>query len=209
MVDKFMLSGLYHKSIGRLLECVRLYRLNLTGYAKLDVPVISEGFEFMLPDISNIEQLRVHYQAIPGKIDRVIKRLESDDYRCFAYMESGNGQIAYTRWLCYREFFSAELRETLRFSDKEVLTLDSYTAPDYRHSGLHHAMNIAMLNWLKDNTGIQFVYMVIKCFIPHLTKIPLELGYRPISTKVYTKKGSFTELIKLVTGKIKSKHEKV
>lgn len=208
MLDKYVLSGLYHKTIGRFVECARLYRLNLAEYKKLNVPEIPEGFEFMFPDENNVDQLKVHYQAIPGKIDKVIDRLKSGDYLCFAYKELDSLQIAYTRWICFREFYSAELRETLKFTNKEALTLDSYTAPKYRHSGLHHAMNIAMLNWLKDNTETRHLFMVIKCFIPHLTKIPLELGYRPIRSRIFYKKGALIDLIKQLNRKAVRKTDK-
>jgi hypothetical protein len=59
-----------------------------------------------------------------------------------------------------------------------------------------------MLQWLKANTSIRYVYMVILMFIPHLTKIPLELGYKPIESIFYYKKGSFGKFLNLIKRKL-------
>ena len=85
----------------------------------------------------------------------------------------------------------------------KFLTLDSLCKPSYRGQHLHRDMNIEMLNWLKLQQEYRYVYMVIKSFIPYLTKYPKSLGYRRILTKVRYKKGSISEFCKLVMRKLK------
>ena len=91
------------------------------------------------------------------------------------------------RQICKKQYYSDLLRKELQFKENQALTLDSWTHPNYRGLGLHRNMNIQMLNWLKQNTAITEVYMLIKCFIPHLTKIPIQLGYQPIKTYFHLK----------------------
>ena len=199
------LSSLYHKYIGRIIECARLYRLDLSLYRTRDVPLLHHHFKFFLPAVDNLEKLIERYGKTKGKADLVQKRFASGNYTCYAYEDTEKAKIAYTRWVCKNVFYSDLLKMSFSFSENEVLTLDSYTEPSYRKMGLHHAMNIEMLNWLKDNTETRYVFMIIKCFIPHLTKIPLELGYRPVKTRIYLKKDGLSDIIRLVRNKLSGK----
>ena len=199
------ISSVYHKYIGRVIECARLYRLDINLYSKQDVSISNHQFKFFLATVDNLEQLIKRYDKTKGKADVVQQRFASGNYTCFAYEDTENAKIAYTRWLCKNEFYSDLLKMNFSFSKHEVLTLDSYTDPSYRKLGLHHAMNIEMLNWLKDNSDTKYVYMIIKCFIPHLTKIPLELGYKPVKTRIYLKKGALSDIARLVRSKLSGK----
>ena len=145
------------------------------------------------------------YDGDPIKMKIIETRVKSSDYICFAYRDDATGNIAYSRWLCKNHFHSETMRKQLNFSQQEALTLDSYTHPGYRKLGLHRKMNIYMLQWLKEQTGIRYIYMVIRCSIPHLTKIPRQLGYRPIERVFYYKKGSLSNLFKLLSGKMFSR----
>jgi hypothetical protein len=109
-------------------------------------------------------------------------------------IENKTGSIAHTRWICLKEFYSDPLKENLVFSEKEVLTLDSYTHPDHRFKGLHKEMNIRMLNYLKNKTDIEIVYIIIRWFYPYLHKVVKDLGYKRIKTKIYYKKGSINNV---------------
>ena len=199
------LSSLYHLTLGRFTECSKLYCLNLSAYHNTQIPQLDRKYKFVLVSEDNITKLKEHYYQLPGKEKIVQTRFDSGNYICFAYEDTENAKIAYTRWLCKNEFYSDLLQMNFSFSNNEVLTLDSYTEPSYRKMGLHHAMNIEMLNWLKDNTETRYVFMIIKCFIPHLTKIPLELGYRPVKTRIYLKKDGLSDIIRLVRNKLSGK----
>jgi hypothetical protein len=119
-------------------------------------------------------------------------RFETGNFICFAYKEKGTNRLAYARWLCTKQFFSEVLKKELLFAENEALTLDSFTHPDFRKLGLHRNMNILMLQWIKRHTSIQYVFLVIKCFIPHLTKYPQQLGYKSIESVFYYKTGSIS-----------------
>lgn len=194
------LSKLYYNSLGRFIESASLYKLNLELYQPLERPKIGHQYDFLAVDKMNdlFEKL---YEQSPGKLDVVKHRFPSGDYICFAYVDKDSESIAYARWLCKGSFYSATLRKELVFGRDEALTLDSYTHPSYRGQGLHRAMNIQMLNWLKNNTDYRYIFMVIKSFLPHLTKYPIILGYRKQYTRVHFVKGSF----RAVVGKIASK----
>jgi hypothetical protein len=145
-----------------------------------------------------------HYALVPGKIDRVMERFESGGYICFAFIDTKTNLIGYTRWICKHQFRSDTLGEMLKFKESEVLTLDSYTPPCYRGKGLHRAMNIEMLNWLKQETDFQAVYMVILAFLFHLSKIATALGYKRIYTRINYRKGSFGTNFRVLLGKLKA-----
>ena len=81
------------------------------------------------------------------------------------------------------------MKKELHLKVDEIFTLNSYTHPKHRKKGLHREMNVRMLNYLMQNTAYKRVYMAIHCFFKHLTKIPKELGYKPIETRISFKKG--------------------
>lgn len=195
-------SKLYYFAIGLFFQGARLYRIELNLFTRIDnIEAINE-FEFYMPVEKDMKLFEKIYENIPGKIEIIKKRFKNGNYRCFAYHDKTNNRLAYTRWICLNSFYSDAMRKQLYFKPDEALTLDSYTHPDYRFKGLHKNMNIQMLQWLKANTPIQYVYMVIFMFIPHLTKIPIELGYKSIEGTFYYKKGSFTTFMNLVKHKI-------
>lgn len=179
------LYKVYHRFLSPHIECARLYRLDLTKYEVKINYAAFDNFVFEMPDVSCFEQLIEHYQNKASKLQIISNRFSSGNYLCFAFRDTSSNKIAYTRWICKNSYYSETLRQELKFQENEVLTLDSWTHPDYRGLGLHRKMNIEMLNWLKQNTDTKTVFMIIKCFIPHLTKIPKELGYKPIKTHLH------------------------
>jgi len=201
------ITKLYYNTIGLFIEGVRLYKLDLMSFDKekhTNFDSIPQ-FQFYLPTEKDLDLFAKLYDNIPGKINKIVHTFESGYYLCFAYLDTTNNRLAYTRWLCKNEYYSDAMRKQLKFNDNEALTLDSYTHPDYRMLGLHKQMNIQMLEWLKKNTQIRYVFMVILIFIPHLTKIPLELGYRPVESTFYYKKGSIEAFMKLIKRKLNVK----
>lgn len=196
------ISRIYYYTIGRFIEAGSLYRIDLEHYQLLPCSINRDKYEFFVTD-KYILGLDKHYEQVKGKNLLVIQNFETGKYLCFAYLDKQNQEIAYTRWICKNEFYSDVLNKQLIFKPNEILTLDSYTKPGYRGQHLHRDMNIEMLNWLKLQQEYRYVYMVIKSFIPYLTKYPKSLGYRRILTKVRYKKGSISEFCKLVMRKLK------
>lgn len=196
------LSQTYYNTLGRFVDAASLYILDLEHYQILPCSINRDQYEFIVTD-KYISGLDKHYEQVKGKNNLAIQRFESGDYLCFAYRNRETQEIAYTRWICKNEFYSDVLQMQLIFKKDEALTLDSYTKPNYRGEYLHRDMNIEMLNWLKVNQEYHYVYMVIKCFIPYLTKYPKSLGYRRFKTNVHYKKGSFSNFYKLVILKLK------
>lgn len=201
MVKK-RLSGLYHKTFGRFIMCASLYRLNLEEYVVREIEIDYEIYSFEL--LENFDgRMVAHYEERPGHSNIAKARLDSGDYLCFAYVDKGKNNIAYTRWICKKHFYSDVLKMELIFKENELLTLDSYTPPDYRGRGLHKAMNIEMLNWIKSDGEYEYVYMVIKCLVFYLSKIANMLGYKRITTKLYYKKGSIKMFLNQMIEKIR------
>ncbi len=201
------ITKLYYNSIGLFIEGARLYKLDLMSFNEkkyINCNLVPH-FEFYMPNEKDLDLFAKLYENIPGKINKISQTFESGNYLCFAYFDTINNRLAYTRWLCKNEYYSDAMRQKLILMENEALTLDSYTHPDYRMLGLHKQMNIQMLEWLKKNSHIRYVYMVILIFIPHLTKIPLELGYRPIKSKFYYTKGSFIAFLELIKRKLNVK----
>jgi len=202
---KNRLSIVYHKTFGRFLECAKLYRIDINDF-KPETRFEKVGiFSFFMPGENEMPLFKRLYDNNPIKIKIIETRVNSGDYLCFAYRDDSTGHIAYARWLCKNNFYSDVMRKQLNFSQHEALTLDSYTHPNYRKLGLHKKMNLFMLQWIKEQTDIRYVYMVIRCFLPHLAKIPRQIGYRPIEKKIYYKKGSLTNISKLLLSKLFSR----
>ncbi len=198
-----MFELFYHNTVGLFFQAAKLYRIDLNHFDSKEELEQFNNFKFYMPVEKDLELFEKMNELIPGKLDIIKKRFESGNYYCFAYQDTTNNRLAYTRWLCKNTFYSEALRRQLDFRSDEAITLDSYTHPDYRYSGLHKNINIIMLQWLKANTPIRYVNMVILMFIPHLTKIPLELGYKSISHTFYYKKGSAIAFLNLLKNKIR------
>jgi hypothetical protein len=189
------LSKFYFQSLGRFFECAKSYRLDLKNFRHDGNFEQVEYFEFNMPGQRQMSLFHKLYEGVQDKIATIEDRFASGNYICFAYLDKTTNRIAYARWLCLKSYYSETLKKNMLFSDDEALTLDSYTHPDYRKLGLHRKMNIQMLHWIKQNTSIRFVYMVIRCFIPHLTKYPRLLGYKPIKRVLYYKNGSIKKFL--------------
>ena len=182
-----LLGKIFHRFLSQYIECAKMYRLDLNNYsANFKLKEIN-NFLFKILDKNDIDKLIYLYQNNHNKLKIVKDRLNSGNYLCFSYMDTENNVIVHSRWICKREYYSDVLRKKLQFKQNQVLTLDSWTHPNYRGLGLHRNMNIMMLNWIKQNTNIKQVYMIIKIFNPHLKKIPLKLGYKPIKTYLHLK----------------------
>jgi hypothetical protein len=195
------ISKLYYSTFGLFFQGARLYLIDLNSFICDSKPIDNNQFKFYMPTEHDLVLFTKLYENVPEKCNILIETFKSGNYLCFAYQDIANNRLAYARWVCKKEYFSDAMRKQLNFKPNEALTLDSYTHPDYRFAGLHKNMNIQMLQWLKINTQIRYVYMVILMFIPHLTKIPLELGYRPIESTFYYKKGSLSAFINLIKRK--------
>ena len=181
------LDKIFHRFLSQYIECATIYSLKLNYYSVDLVLKENNNFIFKMLDKNDFDKLSYLYQNNHEKLNVVKNRLNSENYLCFSYMDNKNKVIVYARWICKKKYYSDTLRKELEFRENQALTLDSWTHPNYRGLGLHRNMNIEMLNWLKQSTGITEVYMVIKCFIPFLTKIPIQLGYKPIKTYFYLK----------------------
>lgn len=191
------------RKIGQIFECVDLYRLNLKETINKFPEKNIKGYSFKVLN-NTYEQVLYDFLNNRSKkyIGLIIDRINSQaEYMCFAFIENETGNIAHTRWVCFREFYSDVLKEKLILSNKEVITLDSYTHPDHRLKGLHTEMNKRMLNYLKEETDIEIVYIIIRCFYPYLHKVVRDLGYIRIKTKVYYKKGSIINFFKKIIKK--------
>lgn len=193
---------LYYSSIGLFFQGSKLYKLDLNDFRSEENFESFSNFQFYIPTENDITLLTELYKNLPGKIDIVKKMFESGNFKCFSYIDKRSNRLAYTRWICTNEYHSEALKKKISLKADEALTLDSYTHPDYRFHGLHRKMNILMIQWLKANTSIRYVYMVILMFIPHLTKIPLELGYKPVESTFYYKKGAIMDLINIIIRKL-------
>lgn len=195
-------SKFWFFTIERFFECSKLYKVSLISFDKSLPENKLDDFEFCLPVKKDLNLLETLYKGNENKIKSIGKIITDPNYICFAYKDKITGEIAYTRWVCINYFYSTVLKTDLIFQFDEAITLDSYTHPNYRYKGLHYKMNIQMLKWLKLNTNIREVFMVIKCFLPHLTKIPLQLGYKPVRKVFYYKKGSISFYLNLLLKKI-------
>lgn len=188
--------------MGRFFECAKTYCLDLKNFRQNGNFEQVDHFEFSMPRQEQMPLFHKLYEGVQGKIATIEDRFASGNYICFAYLDKTTNRIAYARWLCMQSYNSETLKKNMLFSDDEALTLDSYTHPYYRKLGLHRKMNIQMLHWIKQNTSICYVYMVIRCFIPHLSKYPRLLGYKPIERVIYYKKGSIKMFFTLLYKKL-------
>ena len=118
------------------------------------------------------------------------KLLSPDKNIGFAFIDAATQRIAYTRWVLLGHFFSDIIHLHKDLDKDEVLTLDSYTHPDFRFRGLHREANARMLNWLKRERGIRRVYAVERWFNPHIKKVTRSLGYRRKNIRLRYKQGS-------------------
>ena len=182
-----LLDKIYHRFLSQYIEGATMYRLKLNYYSA-DIRLTDNNkFIFIMPDKNDFDKLSYLYQNNHEKLNVVKNRLNSENYLCFSYMDNKNKVIVYSRWVCKKEYYSDVLRKKLKFKENQVLTLDSWTHPNYRGLGLHRNMNIMMLKWIKQNTDVTEVFMLIKFFIPHLTKIACQIGYKPIKRYFHLK----------------------
>ncbi len=188
-----ILGAIYYRFLSNFIECARLYKLDLQLFTPPFTANVPKNFTFTIIGIESLGKLRTHYQDNEHRIKVAQERLNSGYYVCFGYIDTATGKIAYTRWICKHEFYSEVLGKRLTFVDNEVLTLDSWTSPEYRNMGLHKNMNLEMLLWLKQHTKVESVFMVIKCFNPHLTKVVRAFGYKPIKTVIRFRNKKDTE----------------
>jgi len=191
------------ETITTVFECASLWSNNLHGRSAFEENRI-EGFAFKVLDHKDVEAIAAFNAKRGQKYEEVVRKrmMDANSYLCFAFIDETSNEIAYTRWTNSDSFYSIPLRKEIVLKENEILTLDSYTPPEYRMKGLHREMNIRMLNWLMFEKEITKVYMVIKCFNPHLIKIPKSLGYRRVYTVVYYKKKGFCEVFKRLMGKV-------
>ena len=191
-----IVASIYRKSIGRFFGCYRLCRLDLSEFSEKTINYKIDHFSFFMPGKKEINLFKRLYGDNKNKFEIAEKRLEANNYLCFAYGDDNNGRIAYARWLCTKRYQANTIRKEFIFKDNEAMTVDSYTHPDYRLRGLHKNMNACMLHWIKVNAEIRYVYAVYACFAIHISKILYQLGYKPVERAFYYKKGSFKNFIK-------------
>ncbi|NLN95230.1 MAG: hypothetical protein GX128_03560 [Bacteroidales bacterium] len=184
---KTLFIRFYNKYFRSVFDCSRLYKLDLQKAKVNSYESKSERFEFMIADVGTMGLHETLYENNTEKINIIRNRYTEGNYQCFAYFDKLNGRFAYTRWVCKNQFYSEAMKQQILLKPDELLTLDSYTSPQYRKQGLHKTMNYQMLDWLKQNTDYRYIYMIIMCFMPHLEKIVRKIGYKPVKT-VFSKK---------------------
>jgi hypothetical protein len=201
-------SNIYYKSIGRFLACWKLYCLDLSEFSEKVINYKIDNFSFFIPGEKEINLFKKLYEKHNNKFIDAKRRLEANNYFCFAYRDNNTGNIASAHWLVTKRLQNKNLRKDMIFKDDEAMTLDSYTHPDYRRRGLHKNMNICMLHWIKENTNFRYIYSVFRCYLTYTEKIQYQLGYKPIETAIYYKKGSFNNFINSVLSKLKLNKKK-
>ena len=184
-VNSFLL-----KVFNKIFNCSRLWLVNISPKKPFTVTEINGYTFYVITSNRELEQRKHDLAQERGEdyIEIINKRIENGSYWCYLFIHDDTKQVAYTRWTCYNFFYSDPLKKELKFEDNEIFTLNSFTHPDHRMKGLHREVNIRMLNYLMFNTNYTRVYMIINCFLKHLTRIPLELGYKPVYTKLQFKK---------------------
>jgi hypothetical protein len=175
-----LFGKIYHRFFSQYIEGASMYRLKLNSYSADLRLNDNNNFIFSMPAKNDFNKFSFLYQNNHDKLEIIKNRLNSVNYLCFSYMDKKNKVIVYARWICKKEYYSYVFRKKLKFKENQVLTLDSWTHPNYRGIGLHRNMNIEMLNWIKQNTDVTEVFMVIKIFTPHLKKLACQLGYKRI-----------------------------
>lgn len=176
-----LIHKIYHRFLAGYIECARVYRISLADYSIISNFVNNDRFVFKILDNDDYEKCVYLYEGNQEKLKLIKNRLNSEKYLGFSYVNCESNAVVYCRWICRDNFYSEVIRKELQLDEFQVLTLDSWTHPKSRGLGLHRNMNIEMLNWLKENSPFTEVYMIIKCFLPHLTKIPKQLGYLSVS----------------------------
>lgn len=189
--------------INRFFEFADYYKLDLDEIHLFRNKNKFKKFEFILaPKEMYSKIIDFNYSRGEAYVKIVKDRLSSSIDSCFIVIDRKKNKIAYTRWLRIDTFYSSVLNEHLKFNDNEALTYDSYTSIEYRGQGLHKQMNIEMLYYIKNNTKIKKVYIIIKWFYPYLHKIVKNIGYKKIKTEFYYKRGSFVQFLKILYRKL-------
>ena len=164
-------SNIYYKSIGRFLTYWKLHCLDLDEFSEKVINYEIDNFSFFIPEQKEINLFKKLYEKQDNKFIEAKKRLETNNYFCFAYRDNNTGNIASAHWLVTKCLQNKILRKDMVFKDDEAMTMDSYTHPDYRRRGLHKNMNICMLHWIKENTNIRYIYSVFRCCLTYTEKI--------------------------------------
>ena len=172
-------------STSLFIQGAKLYKLDLAEFSRNTPSELPDKFSFYMPESSDFELLDIFFADIPRRIDTAKERFSSGNYLCFAYIDNTCNKLAYVRWACRESYYSEAMRQELKFSSNEILTMDSYTHPDYRSLGLHRLMNTEMLVWIKNNTDFRYVYMIILLYVNHIKKIAIRLGYKPVKRAIF------------------------
>jgi predicted GNAT family acetyltransferase len=194
------MKQIFLKVFNALFSCAKLWCVDLTDGDTLPEKDLSD-YSFKVINKNN--ELEKHKTRIAQErgdeyIDLISRRINNGTYWCYVFIHNESGKYAYTRWTCSNNFYSESMNLNLNLKDDEIFTLNSYTHPQFRKQGLHREMNTKMLNYIRDNTKCSKVYMVIRCFLPHLEKIPRSLGYFPVKRSIYYKRNSLTNIIKRI-----------
>jgi len=67
---------------------------------------------------------------------------------CFIALDQE--KIAYFGWISFDDEFESIFQIRVKVADKEAYWFDCHTIPEYRHNGLHSAITIKALIYLKD-----------------------------------------------------------
>lgn len=194
------MNKLFLKIFNTLFSCAKLWYVNLSEKQLYEETEIKDFRFQVIKSPMKLKEMIIQIAQERGEqyIRLMEYRINNGTYWCFLFLHAPTGDIAYTRWTCKNEYFSESMNMNLTFKSDEIFTLNSYTHPKYRKLGLHREMNLRMLNYIMENTKYSKVYMVIRCFLPHLVKIPRSLGYIPVKTAVFYKSGSFSKMVRRI-----------
>jgi ribosomal protein S18 acetylase RimI-like enzyme len=80
------------------------------------------------------------------KIELFRERFKKDRI-CFIALDKI--KIAYFGWISFEDEYETNCQIRVKVKDKEAYWFDCYTVPEYRHNGLHSAITIKALLYLK------------------------------------------------------------
>jgi len=82
------------------------------------------------------------------------------DRICFIALDKK--EIAYFGWISFEDEYETNCQIRVKVKDKEAYWFDCYTIPEYRHNGLHGAITIKALIYLKDKGCKKVLTLVMK-----------------------------------------------
>jgi len=172
-----------------MIECASLYKLSLKANYQFEEKPMTK-YSFRILSKADQDLIKILYaQKTTSYLETILSRLsEPDRFICFGLIEDSTGVLVYARWACKKYYYMDPMRMNIVMQDDEILTLDSYTHPDFRMQGLHTAVFIRMINWFIMELKMRNVYVAIRCFLPHLAKLPKQLGFKKIKTVVFLKR---------------------